>query len=252
MLRIHLSGLISMERGKVLVRARDFPGPQGRAVFVFLVGHRGGPVARSALAEALWSADRPPSWEAALAAVASKLRSLLVRVGLEGAYALRTADGCYELQLPRGSWVDHEVAADSIHEAESALKAGDPGRAYGPSAVAHHIARRPFLPGQEGHWFEERRDVLASTLVRALECRAEVYLWNAEHPLAVEAAREVVRLRPFRESGYRLPMRAHAATGNGAEALRVYDRCRRRIAEELGVPPSPETRALHAEMLRAL
>ena len=252
MLRIHLSGLITIEGEGAVLRPRDFPGQQGRAAFAFLVGHRGGPLSRGDLAEALWPEERPAAWDGALAALVSKVRALLGRVGLEGAEALRSVDGCYELHLPRGTWVDHEVALDSIHEAEAALKAGEPAAAYGPSAVAHHIARRPFLPAQDGRWFEERRDVLAAVLVRALECRAEVYLWNREHSLAVEAAREVVRLRPFRETGHRLLMRAHAAGGNAAEALRVYEGCRELISRELGVPPSQETRALHAELLQAL
>ncbi|MBW3554850.1 MAG: bacterial transcriptional activator domain-containing protein [Gemmatimonadetes bacterium] len=252
MLRIHLSGLITIEGDDVVLGPRDFPGQQGRAAFAYMVGHRDGPVARGAVAEALWSAERPQAWETALSAIVSKLRGLLARTGVDGAEALRTSDGCYELHLPRGSWVDHEVAMDSIHEAEAALGAGDPGGAYGPSAVAHHIARRPFLPGQDGEWFEGQRDRLAAILVRALECRAEVYLWNGEAALGVEAAREIVRLRPFRETGYRLLMRAHTAAGNAAEALRVYERCRTLISEELGVPPSPETRALHAEVLQSL
>jgi hypothetical protein len=104
----------------------------------------------------------------------------------------RPAPSC----LPPGNWVDHEAAADAIHEAEAALKAGDPAGAYGPSAVAHHIARRPFMPGEEGEWFERRREKLASILVRALECRAEVYLWNDEPSLALEVARDAVALRP--------------------------------------------------------
>lgn len=252
MLRIHLSGLITVEGDGVLLRPRDFPGQQGRAAFAFMVGHRGSPVARSELGAALWPGERPGSWEAAISAIVSKLRSMLSDAGLDGGGAFRSVDGCYELHLPRGTWIDHEVASDSIHEAEAALKADDPGGAYGPSAVAHHIARRPFLPGQDGRWFEERRDVLAATLVRALECRAEVYLWNGEHSLAVEAARELVRLRPFREAGYRLLMRSHTAAGNAAEALKVYEHCRSLISEELGVPPSPETRAVHAAVLQSL
>lgn len=202
--------------------------------------------------DAIWPEERPPAWDGSLSALISKLRALFPRLGLDGAEAIRCADGCYSLQLPRGAWIDHEAAVDAIHEAESALQAGDPARSYGPSAVAHHIARRPFLPGQAGRWFEDRRDLLGSILVRALEARAEVYLWNREHSLAVEAAREVVRLEPFRESGYRLLMRAHAVGGNAAEALRVYERCRNLIADELGVPPSPETRAIHAQVLESL
>jgi DNA-binding SARP family transcriptional activator len=250
MLRIHLSGRLSMEAEGVRFDGADFPGQQGRAMFAFLVGQRGTQLPRAAIGEALWPGEAPPSWGTALSAIASKLRALLTTAGLDGASAIRSGDGCYELHLPVGTWIDHEVAADSIHEAEAALKAGDPAAAYGPSAIAHHIARRPFLAGEQGRWFEQRRDKLASILIRALECRAEVYLWNHEHALAVEAARDAVELRPFRESGYRLLMRAHAAAGNAAEGLWVYEKCKSLLAEELGVSPSPETQAVHLELLR--
>lgn len=252
MLRIHLSGRVSIEAGGTLLGPDAFPAQQGRAAFAFLVGERGTLVSRSALADALWPDRPPPSWSTALSSIVSKLRSLLSRAGLDGSTALSASGGCYELRLPPSSWIDHEVAADSIHEAEAALRAGDPARAYGPSAVAHHIARRPFLPEEAGRWFEQRRERLAGILVRALECRAEVYLWNREHSLAVEAAREVVTLQPFRETGYQLLMRSHAAMGNAAEALRVYECCRTLISEELGVSPSPQTRAVHSELLQSL
>lgn len=252
MLRIYLAGRMTIEAGEVLLGPHTFPGQQGRAAFAYLVSERSRPVSRSELADALWPAELPPSWNPALSAIVSKLRSLLSRAGLDGSGALTGAGGCYELRLPPGSWIDLEAAADSIHEAEAALKAGDPARAYGPSAVAHHIARRPFLPGEEGRWVDHRREKLRSILVRALECRAEVYLWNREYPLAVEAARDAVALSPFRETGYRLLMRAHAAAGNGAEALWVYERCRKLISEELGVDPSRQTKAVHSEVLQSL
>lgn len=252
MLRIHLSGRMTIEADGVLIESSDFPGQQGRAAFAVLVSERGTAVPRTSLAGVIWPRELPPSWSAALSSIISKLRTLLTRAELDGAHALQASGGCYELRLPPGAWVDHEVAADSIHQAEAALRAGEPHRAYGPSAVAHHIARRPFLPEEDGHWFEQRREKLASILVRALECRAEVYLWNQEHSLAVEAAREMVGSHPLRETGYRLLMRAYSAMGNSAEALAVYERCRILISEELGVSPSPETRAVHAGVLQLL
>ena len=236
----------------MLIGPAEFPGQQGRAAFALLVGERPNPVSRDLLAEAIWPHGPPTARDAALNSIVSKLRSLLARAGLDGAATLVAGAGCYEVQLPAGTWIDHEAASDAIHEAESALRAGDPAGAYGPSAVAHHIARRPFLPGENGPWFDGRREKLERILVRALECRAEVYLWNREHSLAVEAGRELVRLRPFREQGYRLLMRAYTASGNAAEALQVYERCRTLISEELGVPPSPETRALHQQVLASL
>lgn len=40
-------------------------------------------------------------------------------------------------------------------------------------------------------------------------------------------------------------MRAHAATGNRAEVLRTFERCRHLLSEELDADPSAETDALH-------
>jgi SARP family transcriptional regulator, regulator of embCAB operon len=250
-LRIYLSGRMSIERGNVLLGPEAFPGQQGRAAFAILAAERV-PVSRNVLAAALWPGRPPRAWSSALNSLISKLRTLLGEVDLDGSMVLVSGAGCYELRLPPDTWVDHAVALDAVHEAEAALKAGDPAGAYGPSAVAHHIARRPFLPGEEGEWFDLRRDRLAAILVRALECRAGVYLWNGEYPLAVEAAREIVAQQPFRETGWQFLMRAHAAAGNTAEALLAYDRCRKLIAEELGVPPSPQTQAVHAELLGSL
>jgi streptogramin lyase len=44
-------------------------------------------------------------------------------------------------------------------------------------------------------------------------------------------------------------MTAHVAAGNRAEALRVYERCRRLLADELGTYPSPETESIYRELL---
>ena len=67
---------------------------------------------------------------------------------------------------------------------------------------------------------------------------------------AVRYAAEVTELEPFRESSYRALMQAHAGAGNPAEALRVYERCRRFLGDELGAYPSAESEAIYLEILR--
>ena len=52
-----------------------------------------------------------------------------------------------------------------------------------------------------------------------------------------------------RKIGPELLMRAHAAAGNRAEALWVYECCRKLISDELGVTPSAETSAAHVDIL---
>jgi len=247
--RVYLAGRMVVETPSGVIEERDFVGRQGRSAFAYLALARNRPVSRSELAEALWSDAPPPAHEAALSAIVSKLRATLTTVGFDSS-VLGSLSGCYELRLPSATWIDIEAAADAIHEAEFTLRSGNPAAAYGPSAVAHHIARRPFLAGDDGRWASGRRDKLRAILLRALECRARVYLWNGEDALAVEAAREAIELEPFRETAHQLLMRAHGAAGNTAEALHAYERCRRLIAEELGADPSPETKALHLALLQ--
>jgi len=243
---------MSIEVNGQLMDQSAFPGQQGRVAFAYLVCERSRPVSRVELTDALWNDDAPPSAEAALNAIISKLRSMLGRAGLHGSESVTTGPGCYELRLPPAAWVDLEAAADAIHEAECALRLGDPALAYGPSAVAHHIARRPFLPGEESPWIDARRARLRGILLRALECRAEVYIWNREFSLAVEVAKELTVLEPLRESGHRLLIRALASAGNSAEALWAYEQCRQHIATQLGVDPSRQTRDVYEQVLQSL
>jgi DNA-binding SARP family transcriptional activator len=124
-----------------------------------------------------------------------------------------------------------------------------PGVAGGHASVAAAIARRPLLPGVEAQWIEAQRGRLGQVLVRALDCLGRVALAGGEPRLAAQHAADLVRLEPFRESGYQLLMRARAAAGDRADALRVYEQCRRLLQEELGVGPSPETEAVHRTLL---
>jgi hypothetical protein len=185
-------------------------------------------------------------WELAESALISKLRAIIIPLG----GALLGAHGLYELVLPPGVWIDVEAASASIQEAEACLRRGDWPAVDGASAVALNIGSRPFFPGHSGHWVDAQRERLRDAYLRALETRSAKCLWNHEERLAIQHAKEIITLEPFREAAYRLLMRAHAAMGNLAEALRVYEECRRLLQRELGVGPSPQTRAVHEEVLR--
>lgn len=221
------------------------PGRQGRALFGFLVAHRHRAVTRDAVVDALWPDRRPPSADSALSALLSGLRRALGDDALAGREQLR-------LVLPGDAWVDIEVAEDAIHRAQSAAAHGDAARAWGPSLAALFIARRGFMPGVDAPWADRLRRRVEDIRLSALECYATSALGigGGELPLAERAARELVEAAPFRESGYLLLMRALAAGGNVAEALRVYDDVRGLLRDELGAPPGPDLRAFQAELLR--
>jgi DNA-binding SARP family transcriptional activator/streptogramin lyase len=180
----------------------------------------------------------------------TKLRALLEECGIDGSSALTAAFGCYRLALPAGAWIDVDAAASAVDRAEAARAAGALDEARAQASTAAELARRTFLPGEEGTWVEEQRRDLRDILVRSLECLRDTALADGKLGDAVRYAAEITELEPFRESSYRALMQAHAAAGNPAEALRVYERCRRFLAEELGAYPSVESEAAYLEILQ--
>lgn len=67
---------------------------------------------------------------------------------------------------------------------------------------------------------------------------------------AASAMQLIVDDHPFRERPVALLMRALAADGRHADALREFERLRGSLGEELGLEPSPELRAVEATILR--
>lgn len=233
----------------MVVPASAFPARQGRLAFAYLALQRH-PVSRDELGEVVWGAELPGGWERHLAAVVSKLRAVLARAGL-GEGTIVNAFGSYELRLPLDHEVDATAAVVHLEEAERALRAQRPDDALAAIDVAANLARRPFLPGEYGLWIEHVRSELRATLVRALEIEAELLRHRGDHRYALRLAEEAVALEPFRESCWVELMRVHLASGNRAEGLRAYERCRSLLADELGIPPAAGTESAYLELLRA-
>ena len=124
----------------------------------------------------------------------------------------------------------------------------DPSTGWGnPSGLCEHLE----LSAETGEWATQKREQLSTLHVRACECLAESYILNDEASTAVDVASQAVAAQPYRETAYQWLMRAHAAAGNRAEALRVYEDCRRLVRDQLGVTPSADTEKVYLDILRS-
>jgi DNA-binding SARP family transcriptional activator len=156
-----------------------------------------------------------------------------------------------ELVLPAHAFVDVEAAVEACHRAESHIAKHEWAAAWGPSGLAYDVASRPLLRGHDRPWLDEWRRRLEDARLSGLEClaAASLGLGGPELPQAANCARRLIELAPFRESGYRILMEALERGGNVAEALRVYDRLRITLREELGVAPSQVVQDVHRRLL---
>jgi DNA-binding SARP family transcriptional activator len=230
LVRIQVCGRLAVTVDGRRVEDR-LPGRQGRLLLAFLAVSRLRTITRDEAVAALW----PDGRDGGLAPLLSKLRRLVELDGLR----------------PAADWIDVEAAVESLHRAEAALAHGDPRAAWAPAHVALAVTRRPFLPGEEAGWIDDRRVELAGVHVRALEAYAAAALGiPTELAAAIRASRRLVALEPYRESGYRILIEALEREGNPAEALLVYESLRRKLRDDLGVTPSEAAQSLHRRLLR--
>jgi hypothetical protein len=141
--RVQLCGRMCV-RGDdgVIIDSSAFPGRQGRIVFAYLVSTPQ-PVPREVLADLLWPGRLPDAWRRDLAAVVSKLRALLARLGLDAAGVLRGGGDSYQLVVSPRPEVDADAAV-------AWLEAG-PGN-LDRSAGLHGLDQQ----GQEGRHAAQR------------------------------------------------------------------------------------------------
>jgi DNA-binding SARP family transcriptional activator len=220
------------------------PGAKGQLLFAYLVLNRHHLIDRDEVLIAVYGEEASPDHRPRLSVLLSKLRRV---VGPE----LFSGRAQIELLLPPDAFVDVEAALDGLHRAQSHVAAGEWAEAWGPAGIAYHVASRPLLQGHDRPWLDEWRRRLDDVRVRGLECvaAARLGLGGPTLPQAEECGRQLIALAPYRESGYRILMEALEQRGNVAEALRVYDRLRVLLREELGIAPSPAVQSVHRRLL---
>jgi DNA-binding SARP family transcriptional activator/predicted ATPase len=97
-------------------------------------------------------------------------------------------------------------------------------------------------------WLREERERLHRLALAAQLELTNQYLARADYLAAQELAQRQLALEPWREEAHRQLMQALALLGERSAALAQYETCRAVLAEELGLEPAEETKALVARI----
>lgn len=208
------------------------PGPKRRALLALLaIDDRAVPV--DDILDALWPVDLPDAARTSLQSQVSRLRGHLGRAGVR----LEGLNGAYRLRL------DGPGSGTDARRARSLLNAA---KAAGPAEARRLLeeARSLWRGAPLGEFLDVHRLAgSAATLIevrrRVDEAYVDATLASGDHGAALEVAMGLVSHDPLSEPAVVLLMRALAAAGRGAEALRSGYEYRRRLAEETGLEPSP-------------
>ena len=182
-----------------------------------------GPRPRSYLAGVLWPECPEPR----------ALESLRVSVHLVSRQAPGLLiNGGSVLSLSEQVTVDlHRVRAQT----RELCRAGLDGNV---SSVVRLLRDAELLPGWYDDWvlFEQSR--LNQDRLHAFQIIARESLARCDYESALEASEAALELEPLYETAVGLLIQTELQQGNNAAALRIFDRFRTRLKEDMGIEPS--------------
>jgi DNA-binding SARP family transcriptional activator len=219
-------------------------GPTQRAVLARILVAGAVPVSAERLVEDVWSGRASPD---AVHPFVSRLRRVLGRDAIP--------------QRRGGYVVDRDlvdVDADSfVAEVDDGRRALARGADDAAAALLEAALAR--WRGERGYYgiadvadipvVDAEADRLDELRVAAAEALADAHVRLDRGDEDVDRLGELVARYPLRESLAARQVMALYAAGRQADALTAYERCRRALAEQLGVDPAPPLRRVHAAVL---
>jgi DNA-binding SARP family transcriptional activator/CheY-like chemotaxis protein len=203
--------------------------------------HGGRPVSVQSLIGKLWPDVEEDKAKASLRTAASRVRQVLGEPCIE-----RSLGGL----VLRNSWSDVVAFQSIVHEMTVALRAGDHARVVERAREAEALYVADFQAYDDrSSWATETRDSLRMSRQSMLADAGESALklmWMRD---AIDFSTAAIAEDVCFERPHRTLMHAHAALGEVELALRAFEHCRVALSEELGADPSPQTRALHIQIL---
>ncbi len=203
--------------------------PKLRTLLALLLVSRGRPVSVDRIADALWD-DGPP--RSAPNLVQGYIRDLRRRLGRQ---EITRVPGGYRLDVKRES-----VDADRFEDLVRARRYDEAQALWHGPALAEW-ADQPWARADAARLEEMRLTAVEACLAQAVDAG------RGSEVLAELSA--LVEDHPLREGLHVLLVKALYAAGRQADALAAYTRARRYLADEVGLEPGPELRAVEAAVL---
>ena len=219
-------------------RPLPIAGSKQRALLAILLLHANAVVSRDRLIDELWGASPPETAQTALQVHVSQLRKALGReriVTRAPGYLVHVEPG--ELDLERFEQLVGDARGTGAAETAAALR------------EALSVWRGPPLADLDGSVAQQERGRLEEQRLLAVEQRLDAELELGLHAELVPELEALVREDPLRERRRAQLMLALYRSGRQTDALEVYSKGRRLLADELGLEPGDELRRLEKAIL---
>jgi DNA-binding SARP family transcriptional activator/pimeloyl-ACP methyl ester carboxylesterase len=221
----------------------EVPGRRLQTLLARLVAQSGQIISVDALVDAVWPDGLPESPAAALQTQVFRLRK---RLRFPGAPTIATRGPGYALELGSAT-----VDAIELERGVRAAIGAEPSVARSCLHDALSLWRgAPYAGFEDVEALRAEQVRLEEIHLQAIEAHAEAQVACGEPHRAITELEAFVAEHPLRADARATLMRALAATGRDAEAVRVFQAYRGHLVEELGLEPSPRLRRLEAAIVR--
>lgn len=239
-MRVRLFGEIRIEHHGAVLDPRSFGGRKPKQLLQVLLLRRGHVVGVDEVAALLWPGEAPAGSHSTVLHYASVLRRRLQRT-LGAGDLLVTAGRGYTLDTRL-----FELDLDRFDAAVATAQAVAPVVQRTTFAQALDLVRGDVLADEpDAPWALDvrarYRRAHACTLLQA----SAAALVGADPVAARDLAERAVLVDPAAEPAACLLVASHYALGDVVAASRAFERCRRALAETLGLDPMPSTVRMH-------
>ena len=221
------------------------------SVLALLLARVGEVVTPAALVDAVWGPAAPARASQSLESLVWRLRKLLEpeRTARQTPSVLRTEERGYRLAVPPDSVESHlfVAAMESLpalfarRDFEQALEVA--------SSALERWRGEPYEGVPDADWIGPVRERLIALHTDLNEYRVQALLDTGQPERAVSELVPLLASHPFRERFWAQRMLGLYRSGRQAAALEAFTHVRRLLADELGVEPGPELRALQRQLL---
>ncbi|WP_150460435.1 AfsR/SARP family transcriptional regulator [Nesterenkonia ebinurensis] len=234
----------------------EVPERKVRALLAALVTADGQAVPTETLLDQVWGQTLPANPARVLQSKLSQLRILLDSAAVGGRGVLTREPGGYRLEINHGK---SQGAGEAVRTDADELRwrvleaqaAAEPAEQLETLDGIQELWRgRPYGEFADELWVTADTTALEEIRLQAAELQAEALLATGRPQPAYAVVQPLLGEHSTREALVATAMHACYLTGRHPESLRLYERLRTHLAEELGADPRATTQKLHQKILR--
>jgi DNA-binding SARP family transcriptional activator len=227
-------------------RALEIGRPRQRCVLAVLLAEPNRVVPTSRLIDRVWGENPPASARNVLYGHVGRLKATLTRpANGEQGVALSRRSGGYLLSVDPNAVDLHRFR----HLAASARHSDDDNHAAALLHEAHTLWRGPAFADAPSSWLLDLRTTLENERLSTVLDRNESFIRLNKCTEILGELRELAMHQPLDERIARQLIIALYRSGKRADALAAYAEIRNRLADELGLDPSPALQTLEQQIL---